>query len=52
MTLYQALARKCRRNDQRSKVLSVTLDLEVSAFKAGSNVVLDQIRCGQHDSTS
>jgi hypothetical protein len=52
MALYQALTCKRRGDDQRSKVLSVTLDLEVSAFKAGSNVVLDQIRCGQHDSTS
>ena len=49
MTLYQPLASKCGRDDQRAEMLTVALDFKVRALQAAGDVILDEFRCGQHD---
>ena len=49
MTLYQSLADKGRRHDQRAEMLAIALDFKVRALKTAGNVVFNEIRCGQHD---
>ena len=49
VTLNQALADKCGRDNQRTEVLAIAFDFEMRALKAGSNIVFDEFRCGQHD---
>jgi hypothetical protein len=49
VTLNQALADKCGRDNQRTEVLAIAFDFEMRALKAGSNIAFDVFRCGQHD---
>lgn len=51
MPLDQALAFKCRRDDDGIEMLAIAIDVEMRAFETGSNIFFNEFRSWEHGDT-